>query len=218
MSLAAAYMLWRLGDLWLTMRRWSWPTGVWLMVLLVLIGSSLIYTALGSRARVSDRFGPGPMTQDGTDYMTRAVHREGQKPIELKWDLEAIRWLQDNVAGSPVVLEAHNEQYHWSGRIATYTGLPTVLGWPWHQIQQRMPYRDAIGIRASQVTEIYNTTNLVYAESLLRQYEVEYIVVGELERVYYTPAGIEKFPDLAAKGLIRPVFQNLGMVVYQTTW
>ncbi|PKB80764.1 MAG: hypothetical protein BZY88_07915 [SAR202 cluster bacterium Io17-Chloro-G9] len=231
MSLAAAYMLWRLGDLWLSGRRWGWKAGIWTAAVVVLIGASLIYTALGSRDRVAEReyflasgdaqieqFGAASLTLDGTAFMDRAIHQEDERPLTLKWDLEAIRWLQDNVNGSPVVLEAHNSQYRWSGRISTYTGLPTVLGWPWHQIQQRMPYRSAVESRAVHVGEIYNTTDLVRTESLLREYEVEYIVVGELERAYYSPAGMEKFTQLAGAGRIRPVFQNDGVVIYQIMW
>ena len=218
LSLVGAYMLWRLGDLWLSGRRWGWPAGIWIAVLVVLIGSSLIYTALGSRARVADRFNPGSLTLDGTAFMEQAIHWEEEQPLALKWDLEAIQWLQDNVTGSPVVLEAHNAQYHWSGRISSYTGLPTVLGWPWHQIQQRMPYRSAVESRANQIGEIYNTTDLSRTQSLLQEYEVEYIVVGELERAYYSPAGVQKFAALAAGGLIRPVFSNDVVVIYQTTW
>jgi uncharacterized membrane protein len=115
-----------------------------------------------------------------------------------------------------VVLEAHNEQYRWSARISVYTGLPTVLGWPWHQIQQRTPYEHAVRERSDSVREMYNTTDLVRVEELLSQYEVKYIVVGELERTYYSPAGLQKFEAMAEKGLIEPVFGNLGVVIYQT--
>ena len=218
LSMAAAYMLWRLGDQWLSRLRRSWPAGIWLTLLVVLIGFSLIYTALGSRTRVAERFNPGPLTLDGTDYMEKAIHFEQEQPLELKWDLEAIRWLQDNVTGSPVVLEAHNVFYTWSGRISSYTGLPTVLGWPWHQTQQRLPYRYAVDSRARQIREIYNTTDLGRAESLLREYEVKYIVLGELERAYYSPDGVQKFSELAAEGRIRSVFRNDGVVIYETTW
>ena len=224
LSLAAAYMLWQLGSRGLSFRPWTWLKGAWVGILLLLIGSSLIYTAMGTRARIADRFPTAresvSATLDGTAYMDRAVHFENDQfgknqPFELKWDKEAIRWLQDNVSGSPVVLEAHTEAYRWGARIANYTGLPTVLGWPWHQRQQREDYEHAIFERAERVREIYETTDVVRTQELLSQYGVKYVVVGELERLYYPEAGLGKFEDLADEGLVRLVFQNQGVSIYE---
>ena len=220
-SLAAGYMLWHLGTRGgFQLRRPGWFRGIWMGVLVLLIGSSLIYTVLGTRARLDDRFNSGSLTLDGAAYMEGAVHWEEGQPLELKWDLEAIRWLQDNVEGSPVVLEAHNqwEQYRWTARIANYTGLPTIIGWNWHQRQQRVAYEHLVWERGSDVQEIYNTTNLRWAEELLRKYEVKYIVVGELERVYYSPEGLRKFDRMVTEGLIRPVFKNEGVEIYRSIW
>ena len=113
------------------------------------------------------------------------------------------------------MLEAHNEQYHWSARIASYTGLPTILGWPWHEVQQRMGYEYAVRTRAARVREIYDTTDWQRAEELLRQYEVTYIVVGELERIYYSPVGLQKFEGMVLQGSAEVAFQNEGVRVYR---
>ncbi len=215
LSVASAYMLWRLGKNGSLRGRLKWVKGLWVGVLLFLIGSSLIYTALGSRARIDQRFNDLPVTLDGSAYMSQAVHFENSQPFELKWDLEAIGWLQDNVRGSPVVLEAHTDQYRWGARIASYTGLPTVLGWPWHQIQQRMAYRSEVLNRVERVREMYNTTDLIRTEELLQQYDVKYIVVGDLERILYTPSSLQKFSDLAEIGRIQLVFQNEGVSIYR---
>jgi YYY domain-containing protein len=217
LSIVSAYMLWSLGSQGM-FRCWNWWKGAWMLALVLLIGSSLVYTVLGTRARVGDRFNPEPMTLDGTAYMERAVHWEKDQSLGLKSDREAIRWLQDNVAGSPVVLEAHNEQYHWSSRIADYTGLPTVLGWPWHQLQQRWDYQSEVRVRAAHIREMYETASLRRAEALLRQYDIKYIVVGELERIYYNTTGLGKFSRMAEKGLLEPVFLSEGVVIYETKW
>ena len=214
-SLASAFMLWYLGYRGF-FRGWRWSGRLWVGVLAVLLASSLVYTGMGTRVRLADRFNPGPVTLDGTAYMNAAVHVESDQPVSLKWDREAIRWLQDNAVGSPVVLEAHHDQYHWSGRIATYTGLPTVLGWPWHQIQQRMDYDYAVRERATAVAAFYNTSDLRLAQDILKKYDVEYIVVGELERVHYSQAGLDKFAELADAGLISLVFHNEGVTIYQS--
>ena len=218
-ALASSYILWYLASSGaFRLRGLSVPRGVWMAVVALLLVAGFIYPILGTRARLADRFDTQNMTLDGADYMERTVYRKEGTPIEFKWDRGAIRWLQDNVRGSPVVLEAHNEQYTWSSRIANYTGLPTVIGWPWHQIQQRMRYRQAVGERASAVREIYSTTNVARGLHFLRQYEVEYVVVGELERAYYPERGLRKFDRMVEDGLARVVYQNEGAVIYQAAW
>ena len=218
-GMASAYALWYLGSRgFFKLRRISLATGPWFAALALLIAASFIYPVLGTRARLADRFNTQTITLDGADYMRTAVHSEDGEAIELKWDYEAIGWLQDNVDGSPVVLEAHNEQYHWSSRIANYTGLPTVLGWPWHQIQQRMRYDYAVRERIGHVEEMYSTIDTGRALELLKLYEVEFVVVGQLERAYYPDQGLRKFDNMAQNGLAELVYQNEGVKIYQGLW
>ena len=218
-GIASAYMLWYLGSRGaFSPRGLSIGRGLWLGALVVLLASSFVYTILGTRARLADRFNTGDTTLDGASYMREAVHSEEGVAIDLRWDYEGIKWLQDNVSGSPVVLEAHNTQYRWSSRIANYTGLPTVLGWPWHQIQQRKPYDFAVRDRSADVREIYSTSRIDRALELLRLYEVQYVVVGELERAYYPATGVEKFDTMAQQGLAELVYQNEGLRIYRGTW
>jgi YYY domain-containing protein len=217
-SLAAAYMLWRLLDSGFLRSLVPTARGVWVGVLIMLLGSSLIYTVLGTKDRLTDRFAPGPLTLDGEAFLNSALYGQSDQILELKWDLAAIRWLQDNAQGSPVVLEAHGEQYHWNARIASYTGLPTVLGWPWHQTQQRTPYSKGVFKRAAHITEMYNTIDQDRAEELMRGYQVKYIVLGELERIYYQERGLAKFALMEEQGRLEQVFENSGVTVYRTSW
>ena len=65
------------------------------------------------------------------------------RPIELKYDYEAIHWLQDNVSGTPIIAEAKVGYYREGGmRVAAYTGLPSILG-GLHQNEQR--YASQVG-------------------------------------------------------------------------
>ena len=49
-------------------------------------------------------------------------------------DAAAIRWLNDNVNGQPIVLEASGDSYQdYDNRVSAMTGLPTVLGWYVHE-------------------------------------------------------------------------------------
>ena len=214
-AVAAAYLLWRLGqEGGLSWVKGSWMGKVWMAALLVLMAAGLVYTALAQPARLSDRFNVLPLTWDGMAYMEEAAHWEREMPLELRWDAAAIRWLQDNAVGSPAILEAHTEQYRWGGRMSIYTGLPTVLGWPWHQIQQRGSY-EVVQDRAAAVREMYETEDLSRAAVLLRSYGVKYVVVGELERVYYGGGGLAKFDRMVAEGMARVAYANPGVTLYE---
>ena len=217
LAIAAAYMLWRIASSGLPELRFPRFDGrvVWASVVIILIASSLVYTVLGTKARVGDRFAELPPTLDGAAYMAAAQHWERDEYFPLVWDLQAIQWLQDNVVGSPVVLEAHMEQYRWGGRVANYTGLPTIIGWPWHQTQQRFDYRDRIDRRARDVLMAYEATDVGTKIELLRRYDVSYIVVGDLERLNYAPQGLAAFDDMADSGLLSRVYENDGTAIFR---
>ena len=40
-------------------------------------------------------------------------------------------------------------------------------------------------------------------------------LVGELEQIYYSQEGLQKFPALADSGLLSRVFENQGVSIYQ---
>ena len=216
LALASAFFLWRM---WYDNRFRPIPFDgvhlVWFGLVVALILFSLVYTLLGTQARLGDRFNPLPPTLDGTAYMEQAAHREKEQAIELKWDREAINWLQENVEGSPAILEAHTEQYRWGGRMSIYTGLPTVLGWPWHQMQQRGPYGTEVYSRAEDIRLMYTTADLAEAKVLLDGYGVWYVVVGDLERIYYPGEGLRKFDIMAQLGAAAKVFDNGHTAIYR---
>ena len=214
-ALAAAYFLWRMWyDNGFRPFRLGAVHIVWIGVVATLVLASFLYTLLGTQARLADRFNPLPPTLDGMAYMEEAVHWEKEQPIELMWDREAISWLQENVQGTPVILEAHTEQYRWGGRMSNYTGLPTVLGWPWHQIQQRGAYSWEVHQRAKDIIEIYTTNDLSRAQGLMAQYEVMFVIVGELERVFHPGEGLGKFDIMAQHGFAEKVFNNGHTAIY----
>ena len=113
-----------------------------------------------------------------------------------------------------MILEAHGDQYRWNGRMSVYTGLPTVIGWPWHQTQQRNDW-DLIQRRARDVSTIYNTLSKRAALELIEQYGVRYIVVGDLERIYYLPHGIEKFEKMVEDGTLELAYANDRTTIYR---
>ena len=184
------------------------------VVVAMVAAGVLVYPALATPVRINDRFGDTEWTLRGDAWMADAVHWEQDQPIQTRFDAGAIRWLQDNAAGTPVILEAHGDQYRWSGRVSVYTGLPTVLGWPWHQIQQRND-RESVAARANDVAVMYDSRDHATTLDLLAKYGVTYIVIGELERIYYRPEGIAKFEDMADEGILELEFANEGTRIYR---
>ncbi len=60
--------------------------------------------------------------------------------------------------------------------------------------------------RIEDVASFYDSPSLATAIAFLRRYQVQYIIVGGLERRYYQAAGIEKFQQMADQGLLQDVF------------
>jgi uncharacterized membrane protein len=134
-----------------------------------LIALALVYPVMAIPSKAGEF--RGPATLDGTAYL-RAY---------LPDDAAGIAWLQANVRGAPVVLEANGGSYTDAARVSAQTGLPTLLGWGGHELQWRGNY-DEPGQREPVIQKIYTTTDQAERDSLLARYDVKYIFVGRLER------------------------------------
>lgn len=195
---------------------------IWAICAVVFIVAGLSYPVQATPARLDDRFQAMPRTLDGMTYMTEAVYDDagpdgsGGATYPLIGDYEAIRWLQDNVQGSPVVLEGNTQLYRWGSRVSIYTGLPTVLGWDWHQTQQRAGYGDLIQERKADVEQMLGgRVSFAAIQPLLDKYHVRYIYIGDLERTYYGAAGLRKFEVAANAGQLTVVYDADGVKIYR---
>ena len=195
-------------------KKWGW--GIWQVVLAVLLLAALVYPVLGTRARVMDRFPVSPPlgTLDGMEFMRYATYTwpEGNT-IVMKYDHEALRWLQDNVRGTPVVAEAKIGYYREGGmRVAAFTGLPITLG-GLHVNEQRPAWQDSQ--RAALVADFFRTPDPERAMEIIRELHISYIYIGQLERAIYPPEGIAKFTWMVEQGRLTEAFRNEGVVIYQ---
>jgi uncharacterized membrane protein len=135
--------------------------------------------------------------------------------MDLSQDYNAIVWLQENVSGSPVIVEANTVEYHWGTRYTIYTGLPGVVGWNWHQRQQRTSVsHEWVFERVDAVHNFYNTTDLEEAIGFIEKYDVSYIVLGQLERAQYAGSGLDKF-DQQDGVFWRQVYSERDTVIYE---
>jgi YYY domain-containing protein len=139
----------------------------------------------------------GPPTLDGAAFLERS--RPG--------DAAAIRWLGAR-PDRPVVLEAIGGDYEEFGRVSTFSGLPTVLGWVGHELQWRGQLAE-YGRRQQDVETVYRRATAEEALPILQRYRVGYVFVGTLEREKYG-FGI----DEQLGRWLTPVFRRENTVVY----
>ena len=191
LAIAAACALpW--ASAWLPRR--AWPPWAAVTAVLLLLGA--VYPYAGTYAR-KDGFNRSP-TLDGLGWLTPSA----------PGDPAAIDWLRANTPGSAVVLEAVGEDYSafGHGRISTFTGRSTVLGWGGHEVQ----WDHQPGSREADVERLYTTTDLDEARRLIARYGVDYVVFGPIERTTYGDAGLEKWDELGTK-----VFDQAGTTVWR---
>ena len=162
----------------------------------LLLVAGLIYPVMATMNRTNGL--DNPTSLDGFAFLK-------SRPGEY----EAIQWLNDEVTGRPVIMEAIGDSFSEFGRVSAYTGLPTVLGWQGHEWQWRGSF-DPQGTRFDDVEMAYSTTDVQAAQATLEKYDVEFVYVGPLERQKYEPAALGKFGqfmDLA--------FQSGEVTIYQ---
>lgn len=193
----------------------GWRTA-WESAATLIFAGMLLFPMLGGLDKINDRMSDqAPNTLDGMAYMATSTYQEGEKTLDLAEDYRAIRWMQENVVGSPVIVEAHLSEYRWGSRFTIYTGLPGVVGWNWHQRQQRaVTPPEWVTSRVDEIGDFYRTGNRETAKEFLERYDVRYIVVGQLEQATYPLAGLTKFPEWEGE-LWSEVYRDGSTVIYE---
>jgi YYY domain-containing protein len=181
----------------------------------LLLAGAALYTISATTDKVTDRMAPNvPVTLDSITYMQYAQYEDFGVAMNLVHDYQAIRWMQDHVQGSPVIVEANCPEYRWCSRFTIYTGLPGVVGWNWHQRQQRTLTPQLVEDRVNQIEDFYSTTDMQSSYDFLKRYNVRYIIVGQLERAEYPGAGLDKFGQNNGR-LWDAVYQEGETTIYQ---
>jgi YYY domain-containing protein len=217
---------------WLVQSSLRWSGGlrvVWYGVAGLLFIVAAFYPFMASRAKSLDRMGTDtPFTLDGMTYMQYSMLNEGdpllinQNPdlgyFSLIFDYNMIRWLQENIKGTPTIMEGQSDrEYRWESRVAIYTGLPAVIGWNFHQRQQRTfdPLPRLVQQRVANVNAFYSTPDIDTAWGILQRYDVGYVIVSNLEKAYYPATGLAKFIQMVDQGKLTVVYEGGAATVYQ---
>jgi YYY domain-containing protein len=178
MGLASAYGIWWLLD---HLEKRSGRV-LFASAACLFIALGLVYTVMAIPSR--DGNFTGPASLDGASNIAQA------NPD----DWAAIQWLDANAERGlptgtvPVILEAPSVppwggSYHYEGRISTFTGFPTLLGWAVHESQWRGNY-DEQARREPVIATIFTTSNGQTMLDLLHQWNVSFVILGQPERNY----------------------------------
>jgi uncharacterized membrane protein len=195
--------------------RVAWWTGTALLGV-----AALLYPVLAVPSRIESRLNSAVTKGlDGDAWMANAMLEHNGLRFAVSGDLQAIEWLRSHVAGQPVIAEANTWPvlYGWGNRYSVHTGLPAVIGWDWHQRQQRAALPDhGVQQRIDDLRRMYETTDPTEALKVARRYGVQLIIVGPLEQACYGTTGMTKFAMLDG-GPWRRVYRNEQVAIYQVT-
>lgn len=168
------------------------------IIIFIIVFASLIYfpksifdNFLGGRT-------PSP-TLNGINYVKQ----------NYPGDYYAIKFINENIPGTPVIMEAVGLAYTYFARISSYTGLPTIIGWPTHEWQWRdnseIPFA-----RKQDVERAYNAPTVEELMNVITKYNVEYIFVGQKEEETYKNISLELFNSNFVE-----IFNFMGTKIYK---
>jgi uncharacterized membrane protein len=80
-----------------------------------------------------------------------------------------------------------------------------VVGWPYHQSQQRRAHEAAVRTREGDLAALYTSGDPATVTSVLQRYQVAYVVFGSNERALATSQGRDA---LASHPCLHEVFRR----------
>jgi uncharacterized membrane protein len=171
----------------------------WLAVFALLVLAGMIYPTLAIPNKAGDF--RGPATLDGMAFL------QNVRPD----DYAAMKWLQENVSGMAYIVESTGGSYSDAAFVSAFTGLPTILGWDFHQYQWRGNTIES-SKRQPDIAQIYQSPDSELVLDLLDKYGVEYVYVGPVERRKYelAPHVAERFGRFMDK-----VYEGGAVQIYQ---
>lgn len=194
-------------------RRWTLVRVAWAAGAVALLVAALLWPVVATPARIAQRFTSLPPTLDGIAYLWTAVYEDENGPIELRNDREAIEWLRAN-GGLRSILEGRTPPARWGARFSVHTGMPAILGWEYHQTQQRFGYLGMVAERARDVDRFYASGDPDALREVIARYRPAFVAVGELEARFYPASGLAAIASLEGD-LLEVAYRNRQVTIYR---
>lgn len=129
---------------------------------------------------------------EATAYYGRQSYEDDQRNLLPLYDrYQLIKWFNENVQGQPHILESFGLSYTEYCAVSAYTGLPTVLGWQTHEwlwrtsAEEKNAYVSLVAPLQEEIMQFYTAAYPETQAAFIRQHDISYIVVGELERARF---------------------------------
>ena len=195
LSISSGYIIVRL------FLSWKLKVGSWKLAYWVIGSIGLLVVFIYPYFAINSYFGNLKTYHglDGTKYLKNLYPT----------DYEAILWINKNIKGQPVILEAQGDSYTDYARVSSNTGLPTVLGWTVHEWLWRGTY-DIPSPRIAEVQTLYETESIEDTKKLIDKYKIELVFVGNLEREKYPKLNEQKFRTLG-----KIIYENGNTMIYE---
>ncbi len=189
---------------------------VWAVCFLLLVCAGAVYPILAPATRIAHvdartqaLYWARSNSLDGLTYLATDPANPG--------DYAAIRWLNANVQGDPVIIEAIGNDYTNVSRISAFTGLPTPMGWVGHEYQWRVKWLENpanaadFNQRGSDIEQIYTSPSPTQVLQLMKRYNAQYLYVGALEVAKYgLHSNLRRF-----SAFMQVVYQNPNVTIYK---
>ncbi len=187
---------------------------------LLVLAPGLLFSVKAIPARGEDSY-TSHFTLDGYAFMQSlqyAAPVPGEDfPVEISLteDAALVRFMRTNIEGYPVIAEAWYKTYHWNSRIASYTGLPNVIGWRGHLGQQYSHQIPELREREQDMFRFYLSANVADIRQSIRKYNIEYIVSGTFEQAINEGRHVMALEQLVTDGILEVVFEQGSTRLYQ---
>ena len=121
-------------------------------------------------------------------------------------DAAAVAYLR-TLTGNEIIVEAEGGDYTYYSRISSFTGIPGIIGMPFHEYMWRSDDTGWFSTRLADIKSIYEDPEKTVM--LMEKYHATLLYVGDAERERYKvtiPAsGLEKIYSAGGTEIYRPL-------------
>ena len=128
--------------------------------------------------------------------------------------LKLLEWVDKNISGQPLALQAPGDSYTSGSWLSSYSGLPTIIGWQSHEWGWRYDENEwgRISTRVAEIEALYQSATTDELLAKAKQLNVGYILIGPEELTTYS---INR--QVFDQALGQPIYGNSRYVLYGVT-